>query len=263
MSLALNILAVFALIAVALVPLRPGAGRDPLFWGSTALALATSAAFSVALLSGVWRTDLSTALWVSITTTTLLFVGLAAIAPSSWRLAPLLMPYLAVVGFLASFARVVEPPPLGPNALMIWMDIHILISVITYGLLTLAAVASLAVLLQERALKYKRPNALTRILPAVVEADRLAWRLLLAGEIVLGLGILTGMALQYFEAKALFHMGHKAVFAVVVFVLIAALLIGHRVCGVRGRMAARVVLVAYLLLALAFPGVKFVTQFLL
>jgi ABC-type uncharacterized transport system permease subunit len=37
----------------------------------------------------------------------------------------------------------------------------------------------------------------------------------------------------------------------------------HYRSGLRGRRAARVVLVAYLLLTLAYPGVKFVTDVLL
>ena len=44
------------------------------------------------------------------------------------------------------------------------------------------------------------------------------------------------------------------------FVVIAALLIVHQRTGLRGQRAARVVLLAYLLLTLAYPGVKFVTD---
>jgi ABC-type uncharacterized transport system permease subunit len=58
-------------------------------------------------------------------------------------------------------------------------------------------------------------------------------------------------------------LDHKTLLSLVAFGLISALLLGHRVCGVRGRVAARVVMIAYLLLTLAFPGVKFVTQVLL
>jgi ABC-type uncharacterized transport system permease subunit len=41
------------------------------------------------------------------------------------------------------------------------------------------------------------------------------------------------------------------------------LLILHHYSGLRGRRAARLVLLAYLLLTLAYPGVKFVTDILL
>jgi ABC-type uncharacterized transport system permease subunit len=101
------------------------------------------------------------------------------------------------------------------------------------------------------------------MLPAVVEAERLSGWLLLASDLVLGVGIATGWATQYFETGTIWRLDHKTLLSLVAFGLISALLLGHRVCGVRGRIAARVVLVAYLLLTLAFPGVKFVTQVLL
>lgn len=258
----LNAVALAALVPAALVPLRSGARRDAAFWGAVGLAVVAAAAFSLALVSGAWQTDLGTALWVSVAATTALFAVLAAVTPSSWRLGPLLMPYLAAVGLVASVARG-EPRPMAGGAPAIWIDLHIVVSVLTYALLTLAAVASLAVFLQERALKGKRPTRLTRMLPAVVEAERLSGRLLLASEVILGLGIATGLATQYFESGTIWRLDHKTLLSLVAFGLISALLLGHRVCGVRGRIAARVVLVAYLLLTLAFPGVKFVTQVLL
>lgn len=257
----LNIVALAALVPAALIPLRSGARRDAPFWAVVGAAVAATAGFSLALVSGAWQTDLGTALWVSVAATTALFAGLAAGTASSWRLGPLLMPYLAAVGVVASVVRG-EPRPMAGGAPAIWIDLHIVVSVLTYALLTLAAVASLAVFLQERALKRKRPTRLTRMLPAVVEAERLSGWLLLASDLVLGVGIATGLATQYFETGTLWRLDHKTLLSLVAFGLISALLLGHRVCGVRGRMAARVVLVAYLLLTLAFPGVKFVTQVL-
>lgn len=260
--LILNAFALASLLPAAIVPLRGGAGRDASFWAVVGLAVAGTAAFAMALVSGAWQTDLGTALWCSIAVSTMLFAATAGASPASWRLAPLLMPYLVVMGVLASVVRG-EPRPMVGGAPAIWVDLHIIVSVLTYALLTLAAVASLAVFLQERALKRKRPTRLTRMLPAVTEGERLAGRLLMATELVLGLGVATGMATQYFESGALLHLDHKALLSLIAFALIGALLLGHRVCGVRGRIAARVVLVAYLLLTLAYPGVKFVTQVLI
>jgi ABC-type uncharacterized transport system permease subunit len=259
--LILNAVALASLVPAAIIPLRGGAARDAAFWAVVGLAVAGTGAFSLALVSGDWHTDLGTALWLSIAASTVLLAGSAAVNPASWRLAPLLMPYLAAMGVLASVVRGAPQPMIG-GAPAIWVQMHIGVSVLTYALLTLAAVASLAVFLQERALKRKRPSRLTRMLPAVIEGERLAGRLLLATELVLGLGLATGMATQYFETGALLKLDHKTLLSLVAFVLIGALILGHRVCGVRGRVAARVVLVAYLLITLAYPGVKFVTQVL-
>lgn len=262
MPLILNAAALAALVTGAVLPLRAGAGRDLPFWATIGAAVLTAAAFASALVLGGWQTDLGTTLWVSVAATALLFTLLAAGTRFSWRLAPLVMPYLAWMGIFASVVRG-EPRPMAGGAPAIWIDVHIIVSVLTYALLTLAAVASLAVFLQERALKHKRPTRLTRMLPAVIEAEKLSGWLLLGSDVVLGLGIATGLATQYFESGSAWRLDHKTLFSLIAFGLISALLLGHRVCGVRGRVAARVVLVAYLLLTLAFPGVKFVTQVLL
>lgn len=261
-NLALNLFALLSLVPAALSPLRADKGRDGAMVGALALAAAGSAAFAGLLLSGAWQTDLGTTVWVSIAASAILFTAIAVSTRQGWRLAPLLMPYLIVMGVLASVVRGAPKPMVG-GAPAVWLDAHIIVSVVTYALLTLAAVASLAVFLQERALKTKHPTRLSRMLPSVLDGERLADRLLLATEVVLGVGIATGMATQYFETGALLVADHKTLLSLVAFVLIGVLLAGHRVCGVRGRLAARVVLVSYLLLTLAFPGVKFVTQVLL
>jgi ABC-type uncharacterized transport system permease subunit len=260
--LILNLAALIAMIPAAFVPLRVGTQRDAPFWASIGAAAVGSTFWALVLLSDSWPTELGSALWVSIAATILQFALLAFITRTGWRLAPLLMPYLVMVGILASIVGG-QPRPMVGGAPPLWLDLHILVSVLTYGLLTLAACASLAVFLQERALKRKRPTRLTRMLPAIVDGEALSGRLLAVSEGVLGLGLVTGMATQYFETGALLRLDHKVLLSLIAFALIGALLVGHRVCGVRGRIAARIVLVSYLLVTLAYPGVKFVTQVLL
>jgi ABC-type uncharacterized transport system permease subunit len=260
-SMIINLAALFSLVPASLLAFSQEKGRDGRFWATAILAAAGPVAWSAHMMSGAWPTELAGAVWVSIAATALLFLGLSILSQVAWRLAPLLMPYLAIMGALATLVGGRASPVQG-NAPVVWLDLHILVSVLTYGMLTLAAVTSLAVFLQERALKRKRPSALTRRLPSVVEGEKLSGRLLLAGEIVLGLGVATGMATQYLEMQTLLKLDHKALLSLIAFGLIGALLLGHRVCGVRGRIAARVVLVAYLLVTLAYPGVKFVTQVL-
>jgi len=144
-----------------------------------------------------------------------------------------------------------------------WLDLHILVSVATYGLLTIAAIAGFAVLVQERALKGKRRGALNQILPAIASCERLQVGLLAVSEVVLGLGLLTGMATQYFVSGAVVAFDHKTLFSLLAFAVIGALLVAQAKSGIGGRRAARLVLLAYLLLTLAYPGVKFVTDVLL
>jgi ABC-type uncharacterized transport system permease subunit len=82
-------------------------------------------------------------------------------------------------------------------------------------------------------------------------------------ELVLGAGIVTGMALQYFESGRLLAFDHKTVLSLLAFAVIGLLLILRLKSGLRGRRAARLALAAYLLLTLAYPGVKLVTDVLI
>jgi ABC-type uncharacterized transport system permease subunit len=65
------------------------------------------------------------------------------------------------------------------------------------------------------------------------------------------------------ERRTLLVFDHKTVFSLLAFLVIGILLLLHRVSGLRGRRAARIALLGYLLLTLAYPGVKVVTQIIL
>ncbi len=88
-------------------------------------------------------------------------------------------------------------------------------------------------------------------------------RLLAAGEAVLGFGLLSGMATQCITSGTLIELGHKPLLSLVDFVVIGLLLPAHMRTGMGARAAARLVLVAYLLLTLAYPGENFVTVVLI
>jgi ABC-type uncharacterized transport system permease subunit len=101
------------------------------------------------------------------------------------------------------------------------------------------------------------------MLPSVADAERLEVRLLGAGEVILGLGIATGISELYVTSGVLFDFNHKTLLSILAFLVIGGLLLLHYRSGLRGRRAARIVLVAYLLLTLGYLGVKFVTDILL
>src|SRR3546814_18732152 len=103
----------------------------------------------------------------------------------------------------------------------------------------------------------------TRLLPSVADAERLEVHLLAASEVVLGIGIATGVSELYVTYGTFFMLSHKTLLAVLAFVVIAVLLLLHYPSGLPGRRAAPLVLVPYPPLPLAPPGVTFVTPTLL
>jgi len=259
-SFVFSLMALAAMVPVPIVRFRAGEGRDALFWGVLLLAVAGPGAWAVAQFHESWRTSFAVALWVSIAATMGLFCFVAAFTRQGWRLTLLLVPYLLILGGLATIWGGHSARPLAGGVPAGWVDVHIVLAVVTYGLLTIAAVAGTAVLLQEEALKAKRTNALSRRLPALSDAERLEVTLLWTVEAVLACGLISGMAAQHFLDGRLLAFDHKTVFSLASFAVIGTLLLAHRRTGIRGRRAARFVLLAYLLLTLGFLGVKFVTD---
>jgi len=253
--------AFLALLPAAILPWRRLGStqtRDASFWAVTAVAVAGPACWTLVQFGDSWRTGFSVALWVTICATMVIFVVVAALTRQAWRLSLLLLPYLALLGLVAQVWQHAPEQPLTSAAPIAWLEVHIAVSVATYALATLAAVAGLGVFLQERALKSRRPTALSHHLPSVADGETLLVRLLLAAGGVLLAGLMTGMALQYLNAGTLLRLDHKTLLSILSFAVIVGLLAAHYRTGVRGRRAARYVLLGYLLLTLAYPGVKFV-----
>lgn len=238
------------------------------FWALLAVALAGTLTWTYARFSTGWHTGFAASLWLTISVTLVLFAGLVLVASEARKLGVLLLPYLSVLAVLALlWERAPEralAAPLGS-----WALLHIAMSILAYALATLAAVAATGVILRERALKSKArgkgvPGATPLSgLPAVADGERLQTRLLSAAAILLAAGLASGMATQIVEFGAWLPLNHKVILAFIAFAVVITLLVLHLRFGLPGRRAARVLLAAYLLLSLAYPGVKFVTDVLI
>jgi ABC-type uncharacterized transport system permease subunit len=258
LSLAAIVALLPATLATAVKRIEPGL----VYWSLLAVALAGPLLRAFTALTPAWNTGLSGALWLTMVASFALFALIAALSRDAWRLTPLLLSYLILVGIAAAIWQAAPERPLLP-APGGWLALHVGISLATYGLLTIAAVAGFAVLVQERGLKRKQRGALNQMLPPIAACEALQARLLVATEIILGFGLATGMATEYFVAGRPLVLDHKTLFSLLAFVLIGGLLLVGARTGLGGRRAARFVLLAYLLLTLAYPGVKFVTDVLL
>lgn len=260
-SIIFSISAILALAVPALYFVKEPKAQGGTFWSLMAVALAGSISWTLAQLSGEWRTSLSLALWVTISASVISFTIVCGISRLSWRLTPLLMPYLALMGAWAFVWQAFPGHTIEADATITnWIIFHIAISVFTYALATIAAIAALSAFLVERALKNKRPTKLTRILPSIVDSEALLVRLLIACEGILALDLLSGIGLLKLESGEHLSLDHKTLFSIGAFLAIAGLLFAQHKSGIRGRKATRIVLVAYLLLSFGFLGVKFVTD---
>ncbi len=264
-SLLLSLTALVALVPVALVagPSTPAAPADWRYWAMLGVAVAGPALWVTVEVTPQWRTGIAAALWLIVATTMALFALLAIASPAVRRLTTLLVAYLLVLGVVATVWQHAPERPLPAGSPAAWLQAHIFLSLAAFGLLTLAAVAGAGVFIKERAIRAKRLGTLAQRLPAVADGEVLQVRLLIASEGALALALATGASMEWLERRALLRLDHKTVLSLAAFALIAALLLLHRGAGISGRRAARFVLVAYLLITLAYPGVKFITDVLM
>lgn len=262
-TIASNFTALVCLLPALLLVFRAGGRRDLAFWGAVLLAVFGPGMAALSLLSAHWVTGLAPALWVSCAATAALFAFSSLIIENCWRLLPLVAPYLMLVGVLATVWQGAVGQPVAEAIPDGWLIIHIVVGVLTYAFLSLAALAALAAFLQERSLKRKRPGRLPRQLPAMAESEHLSTSLLVHGEGILAIGVVSGMALDWIEHHRFLVIDHKTLLSLLAFAVVGGLLIAKHRVGIRGRAATRLILLAWLLVTLAYPGVKFVTEILL
>lgn len=258
------------IVAASVLPLaaycrREDAEAGSLFWLLLLSAALVFAGWLIYRLQGGWYRGLADTLFVCAAAALVLFTVGTHWMRASWRLAVLLAPYLFLLCMLGLIAESLGSPDAerAETTISRWTFVHILTSVAAYGAITLAAVAAIAVLAQERLLKAKSTSVWSARLPAVADAERAEIVSLCAGQIILGLGILSGMALQFQATGALLQVDHKTLLTLLAFAAVGGLLLARIKLGFRGRAAARYVLLSYLLITLGYPGVKLVTDHLL
>ncbi|HXG27249.1 MAG TPA: cytochrome c biogenesis protein CcsA [Nevskiales bacterium] len=153
----------------------------------------------------------------------------------------------------------------GSNAVLVeagWaLQLHIVLSVLAYGVLTLAAVQALVLAVQDRQLHRHRSGGWLRVLPPLQTMEQLLFELTATGFFLLSLALLSGLV--FVEDLLAQHLAHKTFFSVLAWLFYALLLWGHWRFGWRGRTATRGTLIGYLTLVLAYFGSKFVLEQLL
>ncbi|MGD8709435.1 MAG: cytochrome c biogenesis protein CcsA [Ectothiorhodospiraceae bacterium] len=141
------------------------------------------------------------------------------------------------------------------------VDLHILLSVLAYSTLGIAAVQALLLAVQEHQLRHRRPGGFVSTLPPLQTMEDLLFRILRLGFFILTLALLSGL----FFVHDLFaqHLVHKTVLSIVAWVVFGVLLWGRARFGWRGQTAIRWTLGGFVLLALAYFGSKLVLELII
>ncbi len=137
---------------------------------------------------------------------------------------------------------------------------HIVLSVIAYSLLTIAAAQALLLSFGDNRLR-RHDIVLVRNMPPLETMDQLMFELLWVGLVFLTLSILSGfMFLEGLEGPGLVH--HTAI-TLAAWMVFTVLLWGRYQLGWRGAIASRWTLAGFVLLALGYFGSKLVLEVIL
>jgi ABC-type uncharacterized transport system permease subunit len=170
---------------------------------------------------------------------------------------------LAFAGIAVAIEAVTPLSPPAPYSGMPVFKLHLAMAFAAYSLFTIAALHAGLIALAERHLHKAVPPKLVSDLPPLLTLERLLFRMIQAGFVLLTLTLLTGVLFaEEIFGKAL-PFNHKTVFGGASWLIFAALLLGRRVYGWRGRTAIYWTLAGFVSLLLAYVGVKFVLEVLL
>jgi ABC-type uncharacterized transport system permease subunit len=163
-----------------------------------------------------------------------------------------------LAGLFAACAAI-WPSPVNDVDVLSWkISLHILISLLAAGVLTLAAVQAVALAIQERLLRNHAIASRTGHLPPLQLMERLLFQMVAIGFALLSLTLLTG--LWFIDNWMAQHLAHKTILSIIAWMFFGVLLWGRWRYGWRGRIAIRWALSGYGVLILAYFGTKIILE---
>lgn len=164
---------------------------------------------------------------------------------------------LAIISIIASLTINSSFPPVQ----MGWgLASHVVLSIIAYSLITIAAMQAAFLAYQNYQLKHHHASGLVSRLPPLQDMEIFLFELLWVGEILLGLGIVAGF-IFIDDIRTQEGIIHKTFFSVLAWFVFAGLLWGRHKLGWRGSTAIRGTLTGFLLLLVGFYGSKFALEY--
>ena len=138
------------------------------------------------------------------------------------------------------------------------ITIHIVTSIIAFGVLSIAGVYAVFVTLIDHLLRQHSYNNLVQSLPALDTLEELLFPLIKAGFAFLTISLITGLIF----VNDLFgqHLAHKTLLSIFAWLVFALLLWGRWKRGWRGRVAVRMTLAGIALLLLSYFGSKLILE---
>ena len=166
---------------------------------------------------------------------------------------------LAILAIVASlFSKSTTPA----TQLNIGLATHVLLSILAYSFITIAALQATFLAFQNHQLKNHITGGVISKFPPLQDMEVFLFELLWVGQILLSVGILAGF---FFFEDIWGRDGviHKTFFSILAWTVFSVLLWGRHQIGWRGTSAIRWTLVGFTFLITGFYGSKFVLEFIL
>lgn len=184
-----------------------------------------------------------------------IFLAASLTKPIS-NLGAFIMPTAALAAIGQIFLPIQTPTPVHDP----WLILHVVISILAYSLLAIAAVQSLMLGIQERRLRHKQPARLMQALPPMETMESLMFEMIRVGFVLLTLTLISGI---FFSDQAFGNplaFADHSIVAFMAWLAFGILLIGRWRFGWRGRNAIRWTVGGFALLVLSYLSAEFILK---
>jgi len=163
---------------------------------------------------------------------------------------------LAAFLMIISSAMPLTAGPVKPLFKSLWLTIHVGTVFAGDALLTIACLAAIMYLIQERQIKQKRLGSMYNRLPSLATLDHINYYSIVYGFPFLTVGMMTGSVYAQVALGRYWQWDPKEVWSLVLWLFYAALLHQRLAVGWQGRRAAIMSIVCFGVLIFTFVGVS-------
>ncbi|MDD2850922.1 MAG: c-type cytochrome biogenesis protein CcsB [Desulfuromonadaceae bacterium] len=162
----------------------------------------------------------------------------------------------ALIMLIASSSLHSEARQLPPILQSNWFWFHALLAFVSYACFAIAAGVAVMYLIQRYFLKKKHFGALFQKLPSLETMDEINYRCLAIGFPLLTFAIISGSIWSEQASGSYWVWDHKQTWSLIIWLIYAALLHGRLTIGWRGKKAAILSILGFIVVLVTFLGMK-------
>ena len=197
-----------------------------------------------------WVFTWQVVLWLALGGVQLSFVLFALLGGNKlWKVSTIVQPLLFPFMLLATLGSY-QADLKGTLVEGTWLQAHIVSAIIANGILAMAGVFAFAVITRQAYLKARATSSFVEKLPPLDVLEKAQTAGLYLGAAILAVAVIAGAVTTHHAYGQWFIVAWKNLSAVIMLAMVVTLIIGKRVCGVRGRHGAQVVMAIYFLFLL-------------